>query len=497
MDRYIIGIDQSTQGTKAMVFDENGRMLCREDLRHRQIINEAGWVEHDPEEIWKNTLQVVKNAVNRADINMDKICAVGISNQRETVAAWNRATGAPVCNAIVWQCARGEQIAERIKTGGAGEMICEKTGLPLSPYFSAAKMAWIMENVPEAKTLAAEGNLCLGTMDSYLVYRLTDGTRFQSDYSNSCRTQLFNIQTLSWDSDAAQIFGVPLQTLPQVTPSDGDYGTTDFDGFLPHPVPICGVMGDSHAALFGQGCLTPGMIKATYGTGSSIMMNVGGQPVRSAHGVVSSLAWFMDGKAQYVLEGNINYTGAVISWLVDDLQLIHSPGEATTLSQLANQKDHAYVVPAFTGLGAPYWDAKASAAIIGMTRTTGRNEIVKAAVECIAYQIADIVRLMEEDAGIPVSELRVDGGPTGNPYLMQFQADILSKQVLVPDAEELSGIGAAYCAGIAAGIYDRKEISGRIHRSCYHPQMEETLRKEKLSGWDRAVKMILSGGKRT
>ena len=310
MGKYIIGIDQSTQGTKSLLFDENGELLARADLPHRQIVNEKGWVEHDPEEFYRNVIQTVRNVVEKAGISKEEIVGAGISNQRETALSWDR-EGRPVYNAIVWQCARGEAICQRLKAHEA--MIKERTGLQLSPYFSAAKLAWIQENVEEARELAAKGLLRCGTVDSFLVYRLTGGKVYRTDYSNASRTQLFNISTLSWDEEICALFGISPKLLPEVTDSDGYYGETDFEGFLERPIPIHGVLGDSHGALFGQGCLEKGMVKATYGTGSSVMMNVGEQPVFSQHGVVSSLAWGMNGKVHYVLEGNINYTGAVIT----------------------------------------------------------------------------------------------------------------------------------------------------------------------------------------
>ena len=409
MGKYIIGIDQSTQGTKSLLFDENGELLARADLPHRQIVNEKGWVEHDPEEFYRNVIQTVRNVVEKAGISKEEIVGAGISNQRETALSWDR-EGKPVYNAIVWQCARGEAICQRLKAHEA--MIKERTGLQLSPYFSAAKLAWIQENVEEARELAAKGLLRCGTVDSFLVYRLTGGKVYRTDYSNASRTQLFNISTLSWDEEICALFGISPKLLPEVTDSDGYYGETDFEGFLERPIPIHGVLGDSHGALFGQGCLEKGMVKATYGTGSSVMMNVGEQPVFSQHGVVSSLAWGMNGKVHYVLEGNINYTGAVITWLEKDLKLIASAGETEELAKKAAPEDHTYLVPAFTGLGAPYWDSGAEGILYGITRTTGKAEVVRAALDCIAYQITDIIRVMETDSGIPIRALRADGGPT-------------------------------------------------------------------------------------
>lgn len=488
MGKYIIGIDQSTQGTKSLLFDENGELLARADLPHRQIVNEKGWVEHDPEEFYRNVIQTVRNVVEKAGISKEEIVGAGISNQRETALSWDR-EGKPVYNAIVWQCARGEAICQRLKAHEA--MIKERTGLQLSPYFSAAKLAWIQENVEEARELAAKGLLRCGTVDSFLVYRLTGGKVYRTDYSNASRTQLFNISTLSWDEEICALFGISPKLLPEVTDSDGYYGETDFEGFLERPIPIHGVLGDSHGALFGQGCLEKGMVKATYGTGSSVMMNVGEQPVFSQHGVVSSLAWGMNGKVHYVLEGNINYTGAVITWLEKDLKLIASAGETEELAKKAAPEDHTYLVPAFTGLGAPYWDSGAEGILYGITRTTGKAEVVRAALDCIAYQITDIIRVMETDSGIPIRALRADGGPTRNEYLMQFQSDIGRIPIQVPKAEELSGIGAAYAAGLGLGLYSKEELFAKMERKAYEPRMDKKEADRKYQGWKVAVETVL------
>ncbi len=491
MKNYVLSIDQSTQGTKALLFDGEGNLICRCDLPHKQYIDDKGWVEHDPEEIYANTLSVIRNVVEKAGIDKNEIAVFGISNQRETAMVWDRVTGKPVYNAVVWQCARGAAICARIEKEGHGDVIRAHTGIQLSPYFSAAKIAWVLENVPGAREKAGRGELCCGTIDSWLVYRLTGGKNFYTDYSNASRTQMFNISTLTWDEEVCGYFGIPLSCLAELTDSDGDYGCTDFEGYLDEPIPIRGVLGDSHGALFGQGCIREGMIKTTYGTGSSIMMNIGKKPVFSDQ-VVTSLAWKLGGEVNYVLEGNINYTGAVITWLKDDLNMIASPGETEELANQANPGDKTYLVPAFSGLGAPYWDPDAAATICGMTRTTGRAEIVRAGLECIAYQITDIVKAMEKDSGLPIRELRVDGGPTRNGYLMQFQSDIADVTVQVPSQEELSGIGAAYAAGIAAGIYDRDQVLGNMTRRKFEPKMSEDVRSGKYEGWKAAVKRTLT-----
>lgn len=491
MKRYILGIDQSTQATKALLFDEQGRLLCRTDRPHRQIIDGHGWVEHDPEEIYRNTLLVIRDLVEKAGIDKEQLMAMGISNQRETSVCWHRADAKPVCNAIVWQCARGAAICDALARQGHAENVRRKTGLQLSPYFPAAKLAWIFRHVPGVADMAKRGEIAVGTVDSWLVYRLTGGQRHQTDYSNASRTQLFNIRTLRWDEELLHIFGIAPSCMAEVTDSDGDYGMTDLEGWLDRPIPIRSVLGDSHGALFGQGCLMPGMVKATYGTGSSIMMNTGATPVFTDGGVVTSLAWKIGGQVSYVLEGNINYSGAVIAWLKDQVRLIQSPGETEALAKAANPADTTFLVPAFSGLSAPYWDSGAKAVLCGMTRTTGRNEIVRAALESIAFQIADIINVMRETSGMDIRELRVDGGATKNAYLMQFQSDIVSLPVRISDAEELSGIGAAYAAGIALGVYDA-HIVDRLTRRGHDPHMTAQVRDAKYDGWRDALSRTLS-----
>lgn len=490
IEKYVLGIDQSTQGTKVLLFDSEGNLVQRTDRPHHQMIDQRGWVEHNPIEIYENLLQAVKELLDISGIYPEQIQTVGISNQRETALAWNRKTGEPVYNAIVWQCARGEPICRDIREKGYGEEIHMRTGLPLSPYFSAAKLSWILKNVPGVMEQAKAGDICCGTMDSWLVYRLTGRKVFATDYSNASRTQLFHIRSLKWDELCCQLFDIPLCTLAQVRDSNGEYGTTDFEGLLPAPVPIRAVMGDSHGALFGQGCVKAGMAKATYGTGSSVMVNIGTAPILSDK-AATSLAWSMDGEVQYVLEGNINYTGAVVTWMKDDLGLINSSEETDSLARQANQEDETYLIPAFSGLGAPYWDAKARAMFCGMSRTTKRAELVKAGLESIAYQITDVIRAMEDESGVALKELRVDGGPTRNAYLMQFQGDIAGIPIRVPSAAELSGIGAAYAAGITAGIYDRKLVFSRLKRVRYMPAMEKEQREKKYSGWKQAVMRTL------
>ena len=488
MASYLIAIDQSTQSTKALLFDSQGYICLRVDRPHRQIIDERGYVEHDPEEIYQNLLALIPELIEKTGVDPQSVAAVSISNQRETSVMWERATGKPVYNAVVWQCARGAAICDSLEDHA--ETVQQKTGLKLSPYFSAAKLAWIMRNVPGIKERAEKGEICCGTMDSYVLFRLTGGKEFRTDDSNASRTQLFNIHTLQWDEELLSLFGIPACCMAQLTDSDGLFGYTDFGGALPAPVPIHCVMGDSHAALFAQGCLTEGMLKVGYGTGSSIMMNIGEKPILSQRGIVTSLAWKLKGQVNYILEGNVNYSGAIVTWLKDQAGLLKNAAESQALAEQANPSDKTYLVPAFSGLGAPYWRSDVSAAFIGMSRTTGRAELVRAGLEAIAYQITDIVQLMQQEANISEIELRVDGGPSRNKWLMQFQSDMLKSPVLVPEAEELSCVGVAYAAGMALGLYDDSIFeNNRYFR--YEPRMDETTRKEKHAGWKEAVRRIL------
>lgn len=485
--KYIIGIDQSTQGTKAILFDREGAIIKRADVPHRQIVNDQGWVSHDPEEIYHNVIRVVRMAVEEAGISKEEILAVGISNQRETTVCWDQ-DGKPLHEAVVWQCNRAWYIAERLQEHAAE--IYEKTGLPLSAYFPAAKMAWLMEHaVPKAP----QGTkLHLGTVDSWLVYRLTGNKEFRTDYSNASRTQLFDLHKLAWDKELCDLFCVPVDALPQVCDSDSCFGYTDFEGYLEKKIPIMAVLGDSHGALFGQGCHENGMVKATYGTGSSVMMNIGSEFVLSRNGLATSLAWGLGGKVDYVLEGNINYTGAVITWLKEDMGLIGSPKETEGLAMQANPVDTAILVPAFTGLSAPYWKGDARALLSGMSRTTGRAEIVRAALDSIAFQITDVLKAMAQDSECRLKNLRVDGGPTGNAYLMQVQSDLADVTVNVSGQEELSAIGAAYLAGISSGLYQKEKLFSSLKYRQYEPAMANETRAEKYAAWKRAVEMTFA-----
>ena len=482
---YILSIDQSTQGTKAILTDETGKICGRADRSHQQMVNELGWVSHNLEEIYHNTLLAAADVVAKTGIDRGEIIAVGISNQQETTALWNR-EGVPLNHAVVWQCSRGREIVHGLQAHG--EEIRIRTGLPLSPYFPAAKMAWLLQNTPGLQELPTE-ELRLGTIDSWLIYRLTWGCSFKTDYSNASRTQLFNIRELRWDEGICRLFGIPLECLPEVCDSDSNFGLTDLDGFLPRPIPICGVLGDSHAALFGQGCHSAGMIKATYGTGSSIMMNTGKDCVESRHGLAASLAWGISGEVQYVLEGNINYTGAVITWLKEDVGLIASPSETEAAARESNPLDQTVLVPAFSGLSAPYWSDRAKAVLCNMSRTTGRNEIIRAALDSIAFQINAVLQAMSQDSGLHLNELRVDGGPTKNRYLMQLQSDLSLVDVAVPQAEELSALGAAYLAGIRAGLYRKEPLFTDAGITRYHAMMPAADRQAWLDRWEQAVKL--------
>ena len=485
--RYIIGIDQSTQGTKAIMVGHDGEIIDKTYLPHKQIISENGWVSHDGEELFRNTVLAVKMLMERSVVKKHEIAGIGISNQRETTVAWNRETGQTVGPAIVWQCSRAKMITAAFAGSQLERAVLEKTGIPLSPFFPAAKAAWMLQNNPLARKLADDRQLCIGTVDSWLVYGLTDGEVFKTDASNASRTQLYNIHSLQWDPEICEALGIQIHVLPEVENSNGDFGCTTLCGYFDEPVPIRAVLGDSHAALYGHGCVNEGMAKATYGTGSSIMMNTGPSFKASRHGLVSSLAWSIDGRVNYVLEGNINYSGAVITWLQKDLGLISTASESDALAAKANPADSTYLVPAFSGLGAPYWSNDARALFCGMSRTTGRAELIKAGLESIAYQVTDIVEAMEADSGIRLSALQVDGGPTANHYLMQFQSDMTQKKLYVPKTEELSALGAAYMAGVSAGVLDAEILQGNDTKKCYEPVMNKTERDKKYSGWKAAV----------
>ena len=486
---YILSIDQSTSTTKALLFDKEGNLVQRSDVPHKQIINDKGWVEHDPEEILRNLFKAIRTAIDEAMIDPVQILALSISNQRETSVAWDRNSGRAAYNAIVWQCGRAADICKKRESHAA--RIKKKTGLNLSPYFSASKFAWLLEEVPAVQNLAKNNSLVLSTIDSFLLYHLSEEHTIQTEPSNACRTQLLNIHSLSWDEELCSLFGIKTEQLPTIVDSDAIFGHTTLGGLLSTPIPLCGVLGDSQGALFAQGCVTEGMVKATYGTGSSIMMNIGSKLTVSKN-LVTSIAWSMNGIPTYVLEGNINYTGATITWLVEDLKLLASPKEAGKLASLAKDSPGLYLVPAFSGLGAPYWDGEARASISGMSRTTGRNELIRAAEESIVYQIADILFLMKKESGYPLEKVKVDGGPTRDSFLMQFQADITRTTVGVASLEELSGQGPAILAGKRLGFYHCEATSQDRVKAEYIPTLPVEIAEEKYKGWLKAVQGILS-----
>lgn len=497
MDQYLLAIDQSTSGTKAILFDQHGKLICRSTVDHRQFYPRPGWVEHDAVEIYQKTLQAVEEVLGMRNIRRGQVVAVSLTNQRETALIWDKTTGRPVYHALVWQCRRAGAICQKLVQQGYGERVREKSGLVLSPYFTAPKMKWILDNVAGVREKAVAGELLFGTMDTWLIWNLTGGKVHATDFSNASRTLLFNINDLCWDPELLEIFTIPAGMMPEVKDSTDIFGYTNIGSLLPQDTPIAGVMGDSHAALFGQNCFEPGMIKTTYGTGSSIMMNIGDRPLTSEKGLVTSIAWGMNHRVEYVFEGNINCTGATIKWLVDDLELLTSSQEAGQLASAVNDTGGVYLVPAFVGLGAPYWDSEARASITGITRGTKRVHLVRAAEESIAYQIKDVIDLMRDESGLAIQELRVDGGPTKDDFLMQFQADMLDVAVVRNKIEELSALGSAYMAGLAVGVWrDKGEIRElRIQDAVFYSQINPDLREKLYQGWKEAVRRSLSGFK--
>lgn len=492
--RYILAIDQSTSGTKTILFDNKGIPVHRVTIEHRQFYPKPGWVEHDPQEIYDNTLKAVERVLFEIGASQNQIAAIAITNQRETVAVWDKTTGKPVYNAVVWQCGRAGEICNGIKEAGYEIPIREKTGLILSPVFSAAKLKWILDNVDGAREKAEAGSLLMGTIDTWLIWKMTGGEVHATDYSNASRTQLFNIKELTWDKELLELFTIPKSMLPSVRFSDDIFGYTEINQVFTRQIPISGVLGDSHAALFGQNCFEPGMAKATYGTGSSIMMNIGGQPKTSLSGLVTSVAFGMSGKVCFCFEGNINSAGATIKWLAEDLMLIDNPNEAGRIAQSVEDSCGIYLVPAFTGLGAPYWDSEARAMLCGITQGAGKAHVVRAAEESIAYQVKDILDRMIKEAGVCLQELRVDGGPTRDQFLMQFQADILNVKVSRSEVSELSALGSAYMAGLALSFWDGIGQITDLRRKGeeFVSLMGDSKRNELYKGWTDAVTRALS-----
>ena len=487
---YLLAIDQSTSATKLMLFNRNAELADRVSVPHKQYYPSAGFVEHDPEEIFTNTITGIKQLIQQSGIDESMLAGIAITNQRETAMIWDKSTGKPVSHAAVWQCQRGVEYCDRLKEDGKGELIMDKTGLIIDPYFSASKLKWIVDNVEGVREKMKEGVLMAGTMDSWLVWKLTGGLVHATDYSNACRTMLLNLETLDWDDEMVELFSLDRSMLPQLVYSDEIIGTTDPAIIFDNPVPIAGLMGDSHAALFGQNCFSPGMAKATYGTGSSIMMNIGNKPLSPPEGLVTSIGWGREKTIDFVFEGNIHCTGDTINWLVNDLQLLGSAGETEELATSVDGNDGVYLVPAFVGLGAPYWDNQARATISGMSRSANKAHIARAALESIAYQIKDLVDLMGSGAGISLKELRVDGGPTRNNFLMQFQADMLGNSIVRTRIEEISALGSTFMAGLATGFWKSiEEISNlRLVDKTFEPEMEAAVVKELYVGWKTAVK---------
>jgi glycerol kinase len=490
---YILALDQSTTSSKAMLFDNNCRMISSSSKKHKQYYPNPGWVEHDPAEIYENVKEILKEAVLIAEINPAEIKVLSITNQRETVIVWNRETGIPVYNAIVWQCRRTSGICAELKALGYEKMVMDKTGLVLDPYFSSTKIKWIFDNVEGVKEDAENGKLLVGTIDSWIIWNITGKKTFATDFTNASRTMLFNIRDLKWDKDLLGIFKIPENMLAEVKCSNEIFGNTAKGELFDDEVPVSGVIGDSQGALFGQNCFEPGMIKTTYGTGSSVMMFTG-KFFESRKGLVTSIAWGISGKVEYAVEGLLMCTGDTLNWLKNELKLIESFAEADDISERVIDTEGVYLVPAFVGLGIPYWDNDAKAAIIGISRKSTKENIVRAAIESTAYQIKDAIDLMSEETGIKPKELRADGGLTNSKVFMQFQADMLGVNVVKTEIENLSLMGSVYLAGLSSGIWkDFEEIKGlRVLDAVYEPQMIPCIRDKKYCGWKEAVKRVLT-----
>lgn len=486
MKSFILSIDQGTTSSRAVIFDKDAKIVAMAQQEFKQVYPRPGWVEHTPQDIMGSVMAVVAEAMVRAELSADDIAAIGITNQRETTLVWDRKTGKPVCNAIVWQCRRTAALCEELKASHA-ETIYEKTGLIPDAYFSATKIKWILDNVPNARARAERGELLFGTVDTFIMWQLSKGRIFATDYTNAARTMLFNIHTLEWDKELLKLFEIPASMLPEVKPSGSYFGDTDKNVFGA-PVKICGAVGDQQAALFGQLCTEAGDVKNTYGTGCFLLMNTGYKPVKSKNGLITTLGACVDGKPPYVLEGSVFVGGAVVQWLRDGLQLISSADESEKCALSVGDSGGVYVVPAFTGLGAPYWDSAARGILTGITRGTSRGHIVRAALESIAYQVSDIVQSMQKDAGIKINRLAVDGGASRNNFLLQFQADILNSEVFRPEVVETTALGAAYLAGLCAGVW--KEIKGSGGK-LFSPDLDEGKRAQLLDGWHKAVDKTL------
>lgn len=487
--RFIVSLDQGTTSSRAVVFDrDRGGVRVMKSREFRQIYPRPGWVEHDPEEIWSSQLAALKDALATGGVSAADIACIGIANQRETVVVWDRETGRPVHNAVVWQCRRTADICNRLKFDGYDEIIQEKTGLIIDAYFSGTKIKWILDNVGGARERAGSGKLLAGTVDTWLIWKLTGGRLHVTDYSNASRTMLFNIHTLEWDGELLERLGIPACMLPEVVPSSGFIGETDAE-ILGAAIPISGIAGDQQAALFGQACFEEGSAKNTYGTGCFILMNTGCTAVRSKKRLLTTIAWSIDGKTEYALEGSVFNAGSAIQWLRDELKIIDSAPQSDILAQSVPDTGGVYVVPAFTGLGAPHWDMYARGAILGITRGTKREHIVRAVLESIAYQSRDVFEAMKADSGVCLKELKVDGGASVSAFLMQFQADIMNVEVKRPGITETTALGAAYLAGLGMGMWGSREEIARewVLDRAFMPSMSEEAAGKRYKDWKRAV----------
>lgn len=487
--KYVLAIDQGTTSCRAILFDRNSKIIGIAQKEFPQYYPQHGWVEHDPEEIWSTQIGVIAELFAHYQVNVPDIIAIGITNQRETTVVWDKNSGRPIYNAIVWQCRRTTKICDELKARGLSKIIKEKTGLVLDAYFSGTKIKWILDNVEGAKEKAKRGELLFGTIDTWLVWKFTNGKVHVTDYSNASRTLLFNINELQWDSDILGYLDIPRSMLPEVKPSSFIYGETDPKAFFGHAVPIAGTAGDQQAALFGQTCFEAGMSKNTYGTGCFMLMNTGEKLYNSQAGLLTTIAWGIGSKVSYALEGSIFIAGAVVQWLRDELKLIETAADSEYFASKVPDNGGVYVVPAFTGLGAPYWDMRARGAIFGLTRGNSKNHIIRAALEAIAYQTKDVLTAMENDSGINLKVLKVDGGAVVNSLLMQFQADILGVKVERPNCIETSALGAAYLAGLSTGFWsNQQELIDRYSVDrIFEPQMTEELRNRYYKGWQKAV----------
>lgn len=489
MDKYIMALDLGTTSCRCIIFDKNGRICSAAQKEFTQYFPQPGWVEHDAEEIWATQTGLMYEAMSKINITINEIAGIGITNQRETTVLWDKETGRPVHKAIVWQCRRTAGYCDELKKLGMAEFFRSKTGLVLDAYFSATKLRWLLDNAAGVRERAEKGKLLFGTVDSWIIWKLTGGKVHVTDYSNASRTMLFNIHTLKWDEEILRVLKIPQQILPEVKPSSHVYGYTDSKLFG-REVPIAGAGGDQQCALFGQTCFERGEVKNTYGTGGFMLMNTGTAPVNSHNGLVTTIAWGVDDKVEYALEGSIFVAGAAVQWLRDELGLIRDAAESEVLAKSVPDANGCYVVPAFVGLGAPYWDQYARGAIVGLTRGVNRNHIVRATLESIVYQVNDVLMAMQEDSGMPITSLRVDGGACDNDFLMQFQADILNTSVVRPYCIETTAMGAAYLAGLAVGYWRSKEeiLANHVIAAEFKPQMGQAKRENLLQGWHNAVK---------